>query len=203
MSDTRFATSAPSHRSRRAVKLNLVAPRDTPSVAHTATLGVDSQGQYYLDGYRHYVFKVATSCLTQPEAGDRVRFVEDCGYVVVIDVLYCADSTRGLTLNSSHPQLTLRASKLCLEGQETLALSGKHLSLVSRSCHWVADNFRQIVNLFQQHCEHAQRIIGQTDTLQARHIVQEAQQSYRVDSKLAAINAEAVLKIDGSQIHVG
>lgn len=180
-----------------------VAPSAPECIARLATLEADKTGLLYIAGYRHRVLKIAVSCLTQPEVGDRVRFIEAGDELIVLDLLSCADTGRCLTLSSQQANLKIYAQQLAIEARDTLSLSSDHLSVVSRTCRWLADCLQQCARFLHQRAVHAERRVEQCDTVLAKHLVQTAEQSYRLESKLAAINASAVLKIDGAQIHMG
>ncbi|WP_212408483.1 DUF3540 domain-containing protein [Erwinia sp. E602] len=180
-----------------------VAPTAPECIARLATLEADKTGLLYIAGYRHRVLKIAVSCLTQPEVGDRVRFIEEGDNLIVLDLLYCADAGRCLTLSSQQPRMKIYSQQLDIEARDALSLTSDRLSVVSRSCRWLADHLQQCVRYLQQRSVHAERRVEQCDTVLAKHLVQSAEQSYRLESKLAAINASAVLKIDGAQIHMG
>lgn len=188
---------------RRRPQARPLSPHASESVARLATLQADRRGQLFIDGYRHLALTVATSCLVQPLAGDRVRFTEDGGAAVILDVLSCADTGRCLVLSSRHPAMKICAPALSVEGSHSLSLTSARLSITSRTCRWVAGHLQQYARFLRQHCVRSERQVEQEDSVLAKHIVRSATQSYRLESKLAAIHASAVLKIDGTQIHVG
>lgn len=168
-----------------------------------ATLSVNVNGQLILSDEPQATVQRAVSCLIAPVPGDRVRIVADAGEYWITDVLTCADKQRALTLESSHPRLCIQAHQLAISAHNSLSLEAPSLSLLSRTGQWMAEKMFQVAELLQIRSRNAERLISESDRVNASHIQHQASSSYRVDSELTAMNGRTVLKIDGGQVHVG
>lgn len=163
----------------------------------------DADGRCYLSGYAWLDLQVATSCLVQPMVGDRVSAIVDQQHLYITAVLSRKAQKVPLVLNSGETPLHIMASTMELHSSERMGIYTPHFSLITRTTQWLAETMHQISQRLFVRAQHAHRQVENTDTVQAKHINQEAGQSYVMDSEIASLNAKAVLKIDGGQVHMG
>lgn len=168
-----------------------------------ATVAADVHGRLYLEGQPSARLKVAVSCLVQPLAGDRVCVIEDDGALIVTEILARRQPDAVVTLGSRRAALRIEAPELELRGARRLTLRSPQLTLLTRSGRWIAHTLQHLSRHLFVRAQHAHRQVEHTDRLQAKHVVQEAQQSLLIKSETGALHASAVLKIDGGQIHMG
>ncbi|HFI5335096.1 TPA: DUF3540 domain-containing protein [Serratia liquefaciens] len=172
-------------------------------VRKVVILVADANGVLYVDNMEAYSLVVATSCLVQPLAGDRVCVVVDGSLVVITDILFRQQENEIITLGDHRATLRIVASEIELCGGKRLTINTPELTLLARSSRWIAETLQQISQRLFVRSQHASRQIAQTDEVMAKHIVQDAQQSFVMKSEIGSLKSSSVLKIDGGQVHVG
>lgn len=166
-------------------------------------LQANADGQLQVEGMPAYTLSLATSCLVQPLPGDRVYGVVDGQKLVITAILSRRQSDALMTLDSGSVPLHIVAPSIEIRSRQRLALQSADFSLLTRSSRWVADTLHQVSKRLFVRSEHASRKVAHTDLVQARHIAQDAQQSFAMNSEIASLKSSAVLKIDGGQVHMG
>ena len=167
------------------------------------TLAADANGGLYVDGMRAHCLAVATSCLVQPLAGDRVCVIVDGDKLVITEILSRQQAHAVMTLDSRSANLRIVAPEIELQGGKRLTLRSPHFTLLTRSSRWVAETLHQISQRLFVRSKHASRRVEETDEVLAKHIIQDARQSLVINSEIGSLKSSAVLKIDGGQIHMG
>lgn len=167
------------------------------------TLAADANGGLYVDGMRAHCLAVATSCLVQPLAGDRVCVIVDGDKLVITEILSRQQANAVMTLDSRCANLRIVAPEIELQGGKRLTLRSPHFTLLTRSSRWVAETLHQISQRLFVRSKHASRRVEETDEVLAKHIIQDARQSLVINSEIGSLKSSAVLKIDGGQIHMG
>ena len=131
-----------------------------------------------------------------------MRVVTCQGGMFITDIL-ARSCPHSVTLHCAGQRLEIVADDIALHGTSQVAIHTRKLAFYTRTTRWIADTLHQITrNLFVR-SEHAHRQVTHTDQQQAQHIIQHAEQSYALRSEVGSIKASTVLKIDGSQIHMG
>lgn len=163
----------------------------------------DDQGRLYLQHYTELEVMTAASCLVSPQPGDRVSAVLYHHQVFVTAILQRQQPDAPLVLNSGNVPLHLLASALEIHSPGHVEIHTGHFSVVARISQWVAQTLHQVVDTLFVQAKQAHRQVENTDEVQARHISQHAEQSLLINSRIGSLNASAVLRIDGGQIHMG
>ncbi|EMH4929499.1 DUF3540 domain-containing protein [Serratia ureilytica] len=189
----------------RVTPLQLVrsAPLPEQGGRKVVTLAADANGSLYVDGMRAHCLAVATSCLVQPLAGDRVCVIADGDKLVITEILSRQQANAVMTLDSRCANLRIVAPEIELQGRKRLTLRSPHFTLLTRSSRWVAETLHQISQRLFVRSKHASRRVEETDEVLAKHIIQDARQSLVINSEIGSLKSSAVLKIDGGQIHMG
>lgn len=164
---------------------------------------IDSQGHLYLQHFAELEVITAASCLIAPQPGDRVSAVLYQHQAFVTAILQRRQPDAPLVLNSGNVPLHLLAPALEIHSPERVEIHTGHFSVVARISQWVAKTLHQVVDTLFVQAKHARRQVENTDEVQARHISQHAEQSLLINSHIGSLNASAVLRIDGGQIHMG
>ncbi|WP_156293736.1 MULTISPECIES: DUF3540 domain-containing protein [Serratia] len=163
----------------------------------------DGPGHLYLQQYPELEVITAASCLVSPQPGDRVSAVLYHHQAFVTAILQRQQPDAPLVLNSGNVPLHLLAPALEIHSPERVEIHTGHFSVVARISQWVAQTLHQVVDTLFVQAKHAHRQVENTDEVQARHISQHAEQSLLINSRIGSLNASAVLRIDGGQIHMG
>lgn len=193
------------HTNNNVTPLHVLAKASAPEQGSCVVVDVQAHanGQLYVVDMPAYGLKVATSCLVQPLAGDRVYGVVDGQHFVITAILFRQQADAVMTLDSRCANLRIVAPEIEIEGSRRLTFRSSDFTLLTRSCRWVADTLHQVSKRLFVLTQHASRKVEQTDETQAKHILQEARGSYVMKGEIASLKASAVLKIDGGQVHVG
>lgn len=186
-----------------ALKLVSSPPQMEQGSRKIVTLETDANGLLYVDEMCAYSLAVATSCLVQPLDGDRVCVIVDGMQLVITEILSRRQENSIMTLDSQCASLRIVAPEIELHSTQKLTLHSPDFTLLTRSSRWIADTLHQISQRLFVRSKHASREVEQTDEVQAKHIVQDAHQSFVMKSEIGSLKSSAVLKIDGGQIHVG
>ncbi|MFZ1871608.1 MAG: DUF3540 domain-containing protein [Chania sp.] len=196
---TRHTTSVhrPSRIRQRIGRIHLV-----PTVI-TDHVTLDDHGQLCLEHHTTLALVTAASCLVQPQAGDLVSAVLCQRQAFVTAVLQRQRPEAPLMLNSGNVPLHLLVPALEIHSPERVEIHTGHFSLLAHTSQWVAKTLQQVVDTLFVKAKHAHRQVENTDEVQARHINQQAEQSLIINSRIGSLNASAVLRIDGGQIHMG
>ena len=110
------------------------------------TLAADANGGLYVDGMRAHCLAVATSCLVQPLAGDRVCVIVDGDKLVITEILSRQQANAVMTLDSRCANLRIVAPEIELQGGKRLTLRSPHFTLLTRSSRWVAETLHKSLN---------------------------------------------------------
>lgn len=161
-----------------------------------------SSGNLYLASYGAYELQTAVSCLIQPQEGDRVRATVDQNKVFVTDILHRRQNS-ALNIDCGDRKLSITASHLLLNGGREVEIKAEDITLRSKVSHWIAECMNQISKRWFVKADDAWRKIKYSEDVEARNISYQAEEVLSVKGKLTAISGSTVVKVDGSQIHMG
>lgn len=164
---------------------------------------INEDGHLCLQHHVELTLLTATSCLVQPQTGDLVSAVLCQRQAFVTAILQRLQPEAPLILSSGNVPLHLLAPALEIHSPERVEIHTGNFSLLARTTRWVAKTLHQVADTLLVRAKHAYRQVENTDQLQARHISQQAEQSLIINSQIGSLNASAVLRIDGGQIHMG
>lgn len=184
-------------RVRRVRKVHLL-----PNVI-TDHVTTDDDGCLRLQHHVELTLVTAASCLIQPQTGDLVSAVLYQRQAFVTAVLQRQQPETPLVLSSGNVPMHLLAPALEIHSPERVEIHTGNFSLLARTTLWVAKTLHQVADTLFVRAKHADRQVENTDRVQARHINQQAEQSLLINSRIGSLNASAVLRIDGGQIHMG
>lgn len=173
-----------------------------PSII-TDHVQMDEAGQLCLQQHLGLTLITAASCLVQPQSGDLVSAVVCQRQAFVTAILQRQQPEAPLMLDSGKVPMHLMAPALEIHSPERVEIHTGNFSLMARTTLWVAKTLHQVADSLFVRAKHAHRQVENTDQVQARHISQQAEQSLIINSQIGSLNASAVLRIDGGQIHMG
>lgn len=174
-------------------------PSGTQVVAEIKT---DNQGKLYLAAWSNYELQVAASCLLKPLEGDRVRATLDQKRLYITDILVRRQAGEWI-LNSGEHALHIIAPQLILNGGKKIVLQAESISLLSRTSRWVAERMEQMTKRWFVQADDAHRKIKYNESIEAENITHHAEEIMTVKGRMTSINGSAVVKVEGSQIHMG
>ena len=174
-----------------------------PPQAITAKVIRPGNASVSLLGYETLPVTTASSCLFQPENGDLVSAVIDQQQIYITAILYRTSPDAPLVMNSGEVPLHLVTTALEIHSPDRVEIHTRHFSLLTRTTLWVAKTMHQVADSLFVRAKQASREVENTDDVHARHISQLADQSLMINSRIGSLNASAVLKIDGGQVHMG
>jgi Protein of unknown function (DUF3540) len=169
----------------------------------TANVSSANNASVLLRGYESLPVTNAASCLFRPEVGDLVSAVIDQQQIYITAILHRATPDSPLVMNSGNVPLHLVTTALEIHSPERIEIHTRHFSLITRTTLWAAKIMHQVADSLFVRAKQASREVENTDDIHARHIHQHADQSLIINSRIGSLNASAVLKIDGGQVHMG
>lgn len=169
----------------------------------TDQIAKDANGRLFLRQQPALTLCTATSCLVQPQVGDLVSAAIHQRQVFVTAILQRQQAEAPLVLNSGEVPMHFQTPALEIHSTDRIAIHTRQFSLFTKTSVWVAKTLHQVADALFIRAKHAHRQVENTDEVQARHISQQAEQSLIINSRIGSLNASAVLKIDGGQIHMG
>lgn len=175
---------------------------DRPQVI-TAEVRSTDNGSVLLHGYETLPVTQAASCLVMPETGDWISAIIEQQQVYVTAILLRAAPESPLVMNSGEMPLHFITPALEIHSPEKVEIHTRHFSLMARTSLWMAKTLHQVADSLFVRAKQASKEVENTDTTHARHINQQADQSLIINSRIGSLNASAVLKIDGGQVHMG
>ncbi|MHC9060931.1 DUF3540 domain-containing protein [Pantoea sp. y20] len=161
-----------------------------------------SCGTLYLASHETYELQTAITCLIELQEGDRVRAMVDQDKVYVTDILQRRQSSV-LNIDCGERELSISAACLTLNGGRQVLIKAEDITLRSKLSHWVAECMHQISKRWFVKADNAWRKIKYVEDVEARNISYQAEEVLSVKGKLTAISGSTVVKVDGSQIHMG
>lgn len=179
-----------------------VAASNQPQMI-TAKITYADNGVVRLSGYENLLATNAASCLFLPELGDLVSAVIARQQIYITAILQRAIPDAPLVMDCGELPLHLVSRTLEIHSPESIEIHTAHFSLAARTSLWVAKTLHQVADSLFIRAKQASREVENTDDVHARHINQHADQSLVMNSRIGSLNASAVLKIDGGQVHVG
>lgn len=169
----------------------------------TDCLVLDDSGRLTLHHHAECMLVTAASCLVQPQTGDLVSALLCQHQAFVTAILQRQQPDTPLILSSGNTPMHLLAPVLEIHSPERLDIYTGNFSLLARTAQWVSKTLHQVTDSLFVQAKHAHRQVENTDQVHARHISQQAEQSLIINSRIGSLNASAVLRIDGGQIHMG
>lgn len=167
-----------------------------------ADIKLDTNGCLYLTSYATYELQVATSCLLKPQEGDRVKAIADQKKLVVTDIL-SRKQAGPLVINCGADELHIMASGMILNGGHHLDIYAENISLRSRITKWIAERMNQVAKRWFVQADDAYRKIKFNEDVEAKNITHKAEEMLAIKGHLTSVSGSAVVKVDGSQIHMG
>lgn len=167
-----------------------------------ADIRLDVHGRLYLASYAAYELQVATSCLLQPQEGDRIRAIVDQKKLFVTDIL-SRKQPGPLVINSEENELHIQAAGLTLNGGHQLDMYAEKITLRSKVAKWVAEQMNQLAKRWFVQTDDAYRKIKFSENVEAKNISHQAEERLAIKGQLTSVSGSAVVKVDGSQIHMG
>lgn len=162
----------------------------------------DVNGKLYLASWASYELVAAVSCLISPQEGDRVRAIIDRKTLYVTDILERKNSDP-LVVHCAQRELYIQAESLKLSAERELALNAESITLRARVTHWISQRMQQMTRYWYLQADDVWRKIRYNDRLVAKNIDQHAEQSMNIKGNLTSVSGTALVKVDGSQIHMG
>ena len=177
--------------------------------------------------------KQAVSCLVEPEPNDEVLFAgRRSGGLYILGVLERPEGTvtrlcvpGDLTIQLREGKLVFAASEgvdimtskdismtstsftlRALQGEvffDRLAYLGKKAIAEVESVKTAVTYFDSVLERFTQRVKRSYRTVAEIDQVRSKQIDYSAKQNMRLRGKNALVNADALVKIDGEQIHLG
>ena len=178
--------------------------------------GVVSQvyeGRYVVVQAQPCEARRAASCLVEPEVGDTVLFARgDDGHWIVA-VLVAAGQRdlqlRAPTLHAQADQLHLSAQTLRTRSQDWRAvhtqvhLAANHVSGQVAVLDWLSDRVSAFVNLLVSRSRNSLREVSEIDSLRCGNYDLRVDETLAMSTKTGVMSAQALMKIDGTQVHIG
>lgn len=144
---------------------------------------------WYLVNAPELTVRIAVSCLVEPVDGDRVLVAPVGSVCYVIAILERDWQSNQMSIDLGGAALSLKAASLHLEAEQNIGLQAVNLRLNSEFS--VQNTTTQVVN------------VAGVSVLNADSVAIEGRKSYTMHTQLGAIQAGALLKIDGTQMHFG
>lgn len=158
----------------------------------------------------------AYSCLVEPEPGDVVLVARRPGAAHVLAVLERPGAAAlhlalpaGSRITAEDGRLDLAAGTLVVQAKQgevavgELALTGTKVEARFGKVQLLADAIESIAQRVIGRFRRSYRLIEETEQVRARDIDQRASGHLHLKGDVATIQAGAVVKVDGHQIHLG
>jgi hypothetical protein len=164
-------------------------PSLMPGSSYMTRIRRGEQG-WQLESDTNTPVRVAVSCLVEPLDGDQVLVASINGVCYVLAVLE-RDWQQGqrIDVDLGGGELHLKAANIVVEVERNLDLQ--------------AENFRLNAELSVQNASTQVVNVAGISVLNANSIALDGKQSLTMHTSLGAIQASALLKIDGTQMHFG
>lgn len=166
-------------------------------------LDADGDSGLFLKGHPEIAVGQAFSCLVQARAGDQVQVLYHQQRFFILSILQRLQANDVLVLGTQNMQLQIAARKLTLEIEQEFTVRAASMQFFSSAVKWISNSWRQLTKSLHIQASYAHRQVDTTDVIRARHMIQHADKSLSVRAKICTIQAEALLKMDGSQVHMG
>ncbi len=223
--------SQPAARSGAASLERAEARADDPRLC-AATVLCAASGRYLLSAPNGQIdAERAASCLIEPLTGDRVLVAEADGAAFVLAVLRRDETLparvelpAGLEVRAPHGRVLLAGEQLelaasasaalttpkielsALEGKffvDKLTMLGARLDAEIGKLSAMVDTVDTVADRIRQRCQRYYRFVTGLDQVRAGTIEMKAEGHARVHAYDAVVTADKLVKIDGSQIHMG
>jgi hypothetical protein len=183
----------------------LPLPFDSPREGDTIidNIYTNDNGEIYFMDYPTITVQQASSCLVKVQSGDYVFALFHNQKFFITDILVRLDQNETTVVGTPEMRLHIQAHDISLEIKQQFSLHASSVNIFSSATQWICDSWRQIAQSLHIEALHAHRNIKNTDIVKAKHIVQHAEQSLSMRGKVTTVQADALLKMDGSQVHMG
>lgn len=156
-----------------------------------ARLGLELPGPAWrvLLGREERLVQRAASCLLLPGSGDLVQILMQGDSAWILAVLEQGQPQKQVVLDFGDAAVRMSAKQLDFVAEQRITHKAHELSSVSMAVREVT----------QEHCAY----VKQACIVQAGSMHVDVDQHLRIHSSLATVMADALLKLDGAQIHMG
>lgn len=162
---------------------------------------IDNDGNLLLLGYSNYSIKVSTSCLITPIDGDRVSAIVDGNNLYITSII--ARQSKDLTINVENSDINIVAKNIDFKVNKNLSINSDKFTLFSNLTYWQAGishyKYNKVYISSSTYFNNAEN----SSEIYAKNITFKAEQSYTLRSKISVLTSDAMLKLDGGQIHMG
>jgi hypothetical protein len=194
-------------------KSQLPGGEDSPFRMATGVV-LEASGQCYtvIDSAPR-ICQLAASCLTQPEAGDKVLLADCYGELWILAVLVAA-APRSLHLGGREIKCTaeridLRAQMLNTESREWQASHGsvQFYGAAVRACcssvEWVGRKMSVLADICFSRFRRNLREVSEIETLRCGTCDIQADDVLALSGQTSLLTAQGMAKVDAAQIHIG
>lgn len=133
--------------------------------------------------------RIAVSCLIEPMPGDRVLVSAIGGVWYVIAVLERDGRENKLTIDLGGAEFHLKAESMHFEAEQT--------------CELKAENLRMHSQLLIQNATTQVANVSGVSIFNVESLAIDGKSSVTISTKIGAIQASCLLKVDGTQMHFG
>jgi|GEM_PF-5227616 len=184
------------------------------SVATVATLTEESLFLRLADGRSEPAWRAA-GCLIEPIEGDTVLCAPVDGGTAVLTVLTRAGGEATLSVAGADA-LTLAQDTLAIRSEDltvdsaTITVRAASSRLIGKAITAIADGLETVVKQLRRVADQeissvndSVRVVHNTDTLKAKHLTQEAEQTMALRSHVTVIDASGDVRVNGERISLG
>jgi hypothetical protein len=140
--------------------------------------------------------EIAPSCLLAPATGDRVLVVHGGEEAYVLAVVKRAAGAEARLTFDRDVSIEAPAGRLKLTAQEGMEITSKRVRLVTEAFDTIAGRiYQRAINFLRR--------TDELDRVEAKNIDRRAERLLHVHGDNAVTTADHLVKIDGSQVHVG
>jgi hypothetical protein len=145
---------------------------------------------------------VAASCLVSPATGDRVLVARSGEEAYVLAVLKQSRDGEARLVFDGDVSIEVPRGRLRL-AFSALDLVGSAITSKTKSVRFVTEAFDTVAGRIYQRAVNFLRRTDELDRVEARNIDRRAEHLLHLHAETAVTTAEHLVKIDGSQVHVG
>ncbi|MBN3860278.1 DUF3540 domain-containing protein [Neisseriaceae bacterium PsAf] len=164
---------------------------------------LDVENKLFLDDYPEYPVEIATSCLILPDEGDKVSAIFDGQVMFVVFILEKSKKEEVVTLDFKKNNLKIVAPNIEMSIGKRVIFDTHDYIVRAEKTEFYSSLSKYVYNEIYTVAYNSYKEVKNSEEVKSKNLFIKVSQTYTLRNKIGVIQSDALLKIDGGQVHMG
>ncbi|QRN40872.1 MAG: DUF3540 domain-containing protein [Neisseriaceae bacterium] len=164
---------------------------------------LDVENKFFLNDYPEYPVEIATSCLVSPSKGDKVSAIFDGQVMFIVFILERSEGDKVVTLDFKKYDLKLTASNVEMLVDNRVIFDTHEYIMRAEKTEFYSSLSKYVYNEMYTVAYNSYKEVKNSEEIKSKNFFIKVSQTYTLRNKVGFIQSDALLKIDGGQVHMG